>query len=163
MQKSTVYILLGGNLGNLIDTFEKACAHIELKIGTILRKSALYSSKPWGFESNDQFLNQVLSVETTLEAHQVMHALLNIEAILGRTRKQSVKYESRIIDLDLLFYNDLVTHMSDLTIPHPRLQFRKFTLVPLAEIAPELIHPTLHRTVTELLAECKDQSDVKAL
>ena len=163
MNKNIVYVLLGGNLGNTQQIFKRAIEFITIKVGTVLDSSGLYESEPWGFETHNQFLNQVLKIETSLSAPQVMHELLNIEQMLGRLRGAGAQYESRHIDLDVLFFNNDVFDSADLTVPHPRLHLRRFTLLPLSEIAPELPHPTLQKTIKQLLEECEDDLDVTLL
>lgn len=163
MNKNIVYVLLGGNLGNTQQTFKKAIEFLTIKVGTIINASGLYQSEPWGFETHDQFLNQVLKIETSLLAPQVMHELLNIEQMLGRLRGPSAQYQSRPIDLDILFYNQDIFDSADLTVPHPRLHLRRFTLLPLSEIASELQHPTLKKTIKQLLEACEDDLEVTLL
>lgn len=163
MNKNIVYVLLGGNLGNTQQTFKKAIEFLTIKVGTVINASGLYESEPWGFETHDQFLNQVLKIETSLSAPQVMHELLNIEQMLGRLRGPSAQYQSRPIDLDILFYNQDIFDSADLTVPHPRLHLRRFTLLPLSEIASELQHPTLKKTIKQLLEACEDDLEVTLL
>lgn len=160
---NTAFILLGGNLGNMEATFAKACKWLEIKVGTICNKSSNYQTAPWGFESNLPFLNQVVKLETALTPSQLMHELLSIESSLGRTRGNQLGYQSRTIDLDILFYNQAIIDLPHLEIPHPRLHLRRFTLLPLSEIATDYFHPTLQKTVSQLLAECEDQSEAKKL
>lgn len=164
------YILAGGNLGPVRENLRRAKAMIGERIGQVVRASGLYRSPAWGFESPDPFYNVAWAVETTLEPAAVMTALLEIERQLGRERgdapashaaTQAPKtYASRPIDLDILFYDDLALSTPFLTLPHPRLPLRRFALVPLHEIAPNLIHPTLNQTISQLLAVCPDKSEV---
>lgn len=157
------YILAGGNIGPVRENLRRAKAMIGERIGEVVRASGLYRSPAWGFESPDPFYNVALAVETPLEPAAVMQALLEIERQLGRTRPTAPApktYASRPIDLDILFYDDLVLSTPFLTLPHPRLPLRRFALVPLNEIAPNLIHPTLNQTISQLLAVCPDKSEV---
>ena len=163
MSKNRVYVLLGGNLGDTKETFEKALEFITVKVGTIRQTSRLYESEPWGFESRYRFLNQVIELETELSAPQVMHELLNIERMLGRMRGATAQYQSRHIDLDILFYNEEIFDHADLTIPHPRLHLRRFTLMPLDEIASTQEHPVLKKSVRQLLEQCEDHLEVNVL
>jgi 2-amino-4-hydroxy-6-hydroxymethyldihydropteridine diphosphokinase len=176
-----VYILLGSNRGNRQNFIEKALERIEADAGTVSRISALYETEPWGFDDPTPFLNQVVEIETTLAPEDLLEKLLTIEAQLGRIRpldgcgcgipvslnpgKASEKndasiYSGRTIDLDILFYNQHLVFTDRLMIPHPRLHERKFTLVPLNQIAPGFRHPLLKKTISELLHECRDQSKV---
>lgn len=159
---NTVFLLLGGNLGNVSETFRQARRHISLKVGPVRKASSLYQSEPWGFEAETLFLNQVLVVETLLEPAELLEVLLRIEEPLGRKRTRDVM-ESRSIDIDILFYNDQVILTSSLEVPHPRLHLRRFTLMPLVEIAPEMMHPLMGMTMKELLESCEDDLRVEKL
>lgn len=136
---------------------------ISEKAGTILQRSAIYESEPWGFEDDTPFLNQVVEISTELSPALLLEQLLTIETRLGRIRPFdgcgcSVQegYSSRNIDIDILFYGQKLVFTEQLMIPHPRLHERKFTLVPLHEIAPGFIHPLLKKTISVLLQECRD-------
>ncbi len=157
---NTAYLLLGGNMGNRVSTITKAVAHIRALCGKIVKISSLFESDPWGFDDKNRFINQVIKIETAMSAKDLLQELLNIELQLGRVRDNTVNYSSRNIDIDILFFNDEIINEQELKIPHPLLQERKFTLLPLNEIAPDLYHPILNKTVKELLKECKDQLDV---
>jgi 2-amino-4-hydroxy-6-hydroxymethyldihydropteridine diphosphokinase len=150
-----VYLLLGGNLGNKPANFVAARARMSEKTGQIIGQSAIYETEPWGFESADIFWNQVLELETSLSPEEVLAQTQQIEKELGRIRHKN-QYVSRFIDIDLLFYDNQIIQQVNLTIPHPRIQERKFTLVPLCEIAPGLVHPVLKKTIEQLLSECTD-------
>jgi 2-amino-4-hydroxy-6-hydroxymethyldihydropteridine diphosphokinase len=150
-----VFLLLGGNLGNVAVTFEQARQLVLLRIGDITAVSSLYQSEPWGFSSCELFLNQVLELTTQLGPNELLQVLLEIESSMGRTRAAGL-ITSRPIDIDILFYNDQVVVLPQLEIPHPRLHLRRFTLLPLAELAPEMIHPLFAQTVAQLLEECND-------
>lgn len=155
------YLLLGTNLGNKAANLQKALTQLSQKAGSVLKSSAVYETEAWGIEG-DSFLNQVVLLETTLLPDALMEEMLQIESAMGRERSGKGP-ASRTIDLDILFFNDLVLQSEAVTLPHPRLHLRRFTLVPLNEIAPAHPHPWLGKTVGQLLAECKDLSGVKIL
>lgn len=160
---NTVYLLLGSNLGDTSVHLSNAKAHIELKVGTIVKSSSTYHSPPWGFEDANDFVNKVLVVESQLTAMEVLSTILQIEQDLGRKRSNTGVYESRIIDIDMLFYNKDIIKNDTLSVPHPRLHERRFTLLPLHEIAKYFIHPELNLPVWKLLLDCTDRSTVKKI
>lgn len=155
---SLVYLILGGNRGNTEEIFSRAIDLVTSDIGVIKLKSSRYESESWGFES-DIFMNQVIIIQTSLSPFEVLSNIQHIENQLGRTRT-STNYEARTIDIDLLYYEDLVFSSPELTIPHPRIAERKFVLLPLAEIAKDLKDPLTGFTMEEMLKECTDQSKV---
>lgn len=159
---SKLFLLLGGNLGNKKKIFPRALKLVESSIGSIICRSAIYETEPWGFESTDLFWNQVVLIETELTPWQVLENTQQIEKNLGRVR-HSQQYSSRLIDLDLLLYDQLVLQSDSLMIPHPRMAERRFVLEPLAEIAPDYLHPTFNQTISQLLVVCPDQLHVKKL
>jgi len=150
-----LYILLGGNLGDKQKVFSEARERLSLQVGTITNQSAIYETEPWGFESDDIFWNQVHEISTSLSPEEVLLQTQQIEHELGRIRKAN-QYDSRIIDIDILFYGDQIIKTENLVVPHPRIQERKFALVPLSEIAPELIHPIFLKSIKQILVECTD-------
>jgi 2-amino-4-hydroxy-6-hydroxymethyldihydropteridine diphosphokinase len=150
-----VYLLLGGNLGDKKLVFEKAVKLLKESVGEIMQQSHIYETEPWGFESSDLFWNQVLEITTNLLPEEVLSQTQHIELEMGRVRKEH-QYDSRIIDIDILFYGEEIIQLTNLVIPHPRIQDRKFALVPLNEIVPELKHPILNKNINQLLAECTD-------
>lgn len=156
---SGMYLIIGGNIGDRVNYLQKSIHFIEKEIGPIARKSFVYETASWGKTDQNAFLNQVLYVQTTYSAQQVLKICLDIEAKMGRTRDQ--KWDSRIIDIDILFYDHEIIHEDRLQIPHPFIQERRFVLVPLNEIAPMFKHPVLHKTVHLLLQECSDNLEVK--
>ncbi len=156
---NTVYLIIGGNLGDRIKNLQEAILRIEAGVGLISQKSAIFETAAWGFTEQPDFLNQVIEVPTPMSAPEVLQAVLGIELEMGRIR--ITKLGPRNIDIDLLFYNDEVISSPNLQIPHPDLHNRRFVLVPLAELAPHLIHPVLNKSIIELLNECPDLLDVR--
>jgi 2-amino-4-hydroxy-6-hydroxymethyldihydropteridine diphosphokinase len=148
------YLLLGANLGDRKATFQQARHRIEATIGETVIASSIYETAAWGLENQQAFLNQVLAVQTQLPPLMLLSQINFLEAELGRVRE--IRWGARVIDIDILFYGDLVLQTQRLTIPHPELANRRFTLVPLSEIVPDLVHPVLQLTTTELLALCPD-------
>ena len=155
-----VFLGIGTNLGNRESNLEEAVARIREYIGPVLDSSSIYETEPWGFHAKDEFLNKVVKVNTELTPSGLLGRILMIESLLGRVRGQ-VRYSSRLIDIDILLYEDLIVEEESLKIPHPLLQQRKFALVPLCEIASEIIHPVLKKSIDELLEICEDRGDVK--
>ena len=155
-----VFLLLGSNRGDRKEMISQATGEIGNRIGETVKTSSIYETEPWGYNDPESFLNQVLVVETTLNSGEVLNQILEIESGLGRTRTIG-KITGRTMDIDILFYDNLVLHSGLLIIPHPRLHLRRFTLVPLVELDPGKLHPVFNRTVEQLLNECEDQSEVK--
>ncbi|GHA54714.1 2-amino-4-hydroxy-6-hydroxymethyldihydropteridine diphosphokinase [Pontibacter akesuensis] len=153
-----LYLLLGGNLGERTSYLQQARESIAAQVGGIQHCSKIYETAAWGKTDQPSFLNQVLEVKTTLAPEQVLQHINNIEQELGRVRLEH--WGSRVIDIDILFYDSLVLQTQRLTIPHPQLHKRRFTLLPLAEIAPELVHPVLETSIKQLLQECSDTLEV---
>ncbi len=156
-----VYLLTGSNVGNSSALLNEAKLAIQKQVGQIEAASLLYKTAPWGNTNQQDFLNQVLVVNTNLSAIDVLKTILNIELHMGRVRE--IKWAPRTIDIDILFFNHDIINEENLVVPHPLLHQRRFTLVPLAEIAPEYVHPTLHQTNTQLLLQCADDSVVEKL
>lgn len=153
----STYLLIGGNLGNRPLMLSQALKLIRERIGRIVLRSSVYETEPWGFEDSRQFLNQAIKVETPLSPAALLSAILQIELVLGRIRHGD-QYASRVIDIDILFYDDLIISLKHLTVPHPLMHTRRFVLVPLAEIAPNLLHPVLDLSIQQLLVQCPDQN-----
>lgn len=161
---NVVYLCLGGNLSDCLMNFRQTYTLIEEKAVNIVSYSSLYQSKAWGMQDAPDFLNQVIKVETELSAMELMPLLLGIEEKLGRVRSSIAKgYQNRIIDIDILLFNEEGIKTESLEIPHPRMHLRRFALEPLQEIAPEFIHPLLKKNITELLTLCPDTLNVKKL
>ncbi len=148
------YLLTGANLGDRVASLEKAALLIEEHCGQINQSSSLYETAAWGMEDQPAFLNQAHEISTPLNARQLMRKILRMEKTLGRVRKE--KYGPRIIDIDILFFNDEIHEYPLLRLPHPELHKRRFVLEPMMEIAPQLVHPGLGKTITRLLEECTD-------
>ncbi len=151
-----VVLLLGGNIGNVKSVFSETIKLIETLCGKLLLKSNLYESEAWGFSSNNNFLNQAIKIETELSAMDLLKSTQSIELKLGREQKTSIEYQSRLIDIDILFYNSDIINTETLIIPHSKLHLRKFTLDCLMDIIPSYIHPKLKQSIRELHEQCTD-------
>ncbi|WP_338766857.1 2-amino-4-hydroxy-6-hydroxymethyldihydropteridine diphosphokinase [Bernardetia sp. ABR2-2B] len=166
---NTIFLLLGGNLGDREATISEAKKYISLQIGNIEKESSLYQTAAWGVENQPSFLNQVIEISTLLSAQEILFQIEEIEKKLGRKRYQ--KWYARTIDIDILYYENEILEeeendskkQKDLKIPHPFLHQRRFTLVPLVEIAPYFVHPILEKTNKELLEICLDKLPVEQL
>jgi 2-amino-4-hydroxy-6-hydroxymethyldihydropteridine diphosphokinase len=154
MSDVIAYILLGGNLGDRAAYLRQAQQTLATTAGAIVAASAFYETAAWGVENQPAFLNQVLAVRTQLPAPELLAACQAAEQQAGRERLQH--WGTRTLDVDILLYGQAIIATPTLTVPHPALPARRFALVPLAEIAPQLLHPQLHQTVAELLAHCLD-------
>lgn len=155
-----VYLGIGTNLGDRGKNVNEALELIKEHIGPVKKVSSLYETEPWGFKSENDFLNMVAEVETKLKPSGLLGRILMIEAQMGRLRGEK-KYSSRLIDIDILFYGEKILEAKSLVIPHPKLHERRFVLVPLSEIVPDLVHPKLGKTIKALLEGCPDKSRVK--
>ena len=168
----TCYILFGSNMAlrqgsetsDKNGIFVEACLYINNRCGWIVQVSAPYESEPWGFNAEEWFLNRVIVLETSLEPEALLRELLQIEQDLGRERHPDIEgYTSRTVDLDILYYGDRIILTDTLTVPHPRLHRRCFALLPICEVAPNLMHPVFGLTQSELLARCPDMLLVRKL
>ncbi|MGS2727582.1 2-amino-4-hydroxy-6-hydroxymethyldihydropteridine diphosphokinase [Psychroserpens sp. BH13MA-6] len=157
-----VYIALGSNKGDRFKHLQDAVDLIFSEIGTIHNIAKVYNTPAVGFDGDD-FLNTCLVLETTFSAEKVMDKLQQIEKRMGREKRQSDTYESRIIDLDILFYDTCILKSEHLVVPHPEIQNRQFVLQPLKDIAPKLEHPVLKKSMTDLQSECADHSEIEAI
>ncbi len=151
-------ISTGSNMGNRSENLILAQKLIGQFAGTIIQESKIYETSAWGATNQESFYNQVLVLETELNASDLMSKFLEIEAYMGRTRIK--KWEPRIMDIDILFFNDEVIQTPDLSIPHPLSQERRFVLVPLSELIPDFVHPVFNKTMNQLLEECSDAGNV---
>jgi 2-amino-4-hydroxy-6-hydroxymethyldihydropteridine diphosphokinase len=154
-----VFLQLGSNLGDRELLLKNSIIAIENRVGKVVEFSKVYESAPWRVEGQENYLNQILKVKTTLLADEVLSVVLDIENQLGRMRFE--KWGERLIDIDIIFYNDSIIETPDLCVPHKHLHELMFVLTPLHNIAPEMIHPKYNKTVEELLNICNDTELVK--
>ena len=152
-----VFLLLGSNMGDRLSLLHEARTLLAAHAGAVVGQSGCYESEPWGFEADTLFMNQALQIDTRLTPMQLLSAIQRIERQLGRERTTPPGvYASRPIDIDILFYDNLVIDTPALTVPHPLLHRRRFALLPLCDLAPDYTHPVLHKTISELLQQCGD-------
>lgn len=156
-----IFLSLGSNLGDRNQNLVTARALVEVKAGKIVKASAVYVTAAWGKTDQPDFYNQVIEIESILSPDDLLRTTLEIEETMGRVRTEA--WGARTLDIDILLYGNVTVERENLTIPHPRMNYRKFTLVPLAEIAPEVIHPIEQKSIRELLTTCTDTLDVSAL
>jgi 2-amino-4-hydroxy-6-hydroxymethyldihydropteridine diphosphokinase len=150
-----VFLLIGGNMGDRLQNLHQAIALLSAACGPIIQQSAVYETAAWGKTDQAAFLNQALLLNTSLSARELITTVLSVEEKMKRHRIE--KFGPRVIDIDIMFYNEEVIDEPNLIIPHPQLQNRRFALVPLNELAPKLVHPVLNKTLEQLLLECKDE------
>ncbi len=158
MAKKSTYLLIGTNMGQRDANLQLATELLEKQVGKLTKSSSIYETAAWGKENQPGFLNQVLAFETNLKPAELLEKILQIEQEMGRQRLE--KWGSRIIDIDILYFNEKIINQKNLQIPHPYLQDRRFTMVPLAEIAPDFTHPVLKKTNKQLLEICEDRLEV---
>jgi 2-amino-4-hydroxy-6-hydroxymethyldihydropteridine diphosphokinase len=161
MANNKVFIALGSNLGDRAENLKKAIHAIELNIGAIIRQSSVYKTQPWGNSNQPDYFNQVILVHSNMSPEECLFILSSVERQMGRIREE--RWGSRIIDLDLLYVDDIILHTEKLTLPHPGIAQRRFVLVPLVEIAPDIVHPQLQKNQRQLLNDCSDSLEVKLL
>jgi len=155
---NNVYLLIGGNMGDRMANLASARNKINIECGPIITASSIYETEAWGYKEQHAFLNQALQLETLLNAENLLEVILKIEIALGR--KREIPLGPRIIDIDIIYFNDEILNTNALTIPHPSMAERKFVLIPLVEIASNHLHPCLLKTNEVLLKECGDSSVV---
>jgi len=151
MDEHIVYLALGSNLGNRAANLKEAIAALSPQM-EVKAKSKVYETPPWGYTEQEKFLNQVLMVKTYLEPELLLKHLKRLEVALGR--KASFQNGPRLIDIDILFYDDLIFESPELMIPHPRVHERGFVLLPMLDIAPDFVHPVKQKSVRDLIAGC---------
>ncbi len=159
--RSGIFLLLGTNLGDRLSNLAAARTFIQTQVGPIQKESSIYETAAWGKTDQPAFYNQAIVVDTSLSPQELINKVLSIEHELGRVREE--KWGPRLIDIDILFHNDLIVNESSLKIPHIGIPDRRFVLEPLNEIAPDFFHPGLHKSVNELLRMCNDPSTVQRL
>ncbi len=157
-----VYLSIGSNLGDRLQQLQQAVYNIREMVGVVVKISPVYQTPAFGFNA-PYFYNACLLIETSLNSSELLQKILIIEKAMGRTRNQETNYQSRTIDIDVLFVDDEIINQDNLQIPHPEIQNRLFVLKPLSDIAPSKIHPKLHKTITQLLDECDDRSELQKI
>ncbi|MEO6637453.1 MAG: 2-amino-4-hydroxy-6-hydroxymethyldihydropteridine diphosphokinase [Ginsengibacter sp.] len=155
---NTLYVLVGGNMGNRRENLEKALSWLEKEIGMVTKSSSIYETEAWGNNAQPDFYNQAHIIDTKLSAIEAMKNILEIEQKMGRVR--TLKNAARLIDIDILFFNVEVINEPGLIVPHPEIANRRFVLAPLNELSPDLIHPFLHKSIHQLLSTCEDSLEV---
>lgn len=158
MKNLHYFLIMGSNLGDRLNQLDLAKKMIAAEVGDIKKESAVYETQPWGFDDQPWFLNQVIELKSAYAPEELLPRLKAIENKAGRTPAE--KWHARHIDIDILLCGDLVIHKKELTIPHPRLQERNFVLIPLMELAPELVHPVLGKTIEDLYFDSRDTGEV---
>jgi 2-amino-4-hydroxy-6-hydroxymethyldihydropteridine diphosphokinase len=156
------YLMTGSNLGDKANNLKIARKAIENELGTLIGSSSISESEPWGFNHPEYFLNQLFVIQTSFRAQELLEKILQIEEGMGRIRK-SGEYSARTIDIDILFYDDLIINTEQLTIPHPKIAVRRFVLLPLMEIDTSLVHPVTGLTIWEMYRDCRDKLKVSIL
>ncbi len=158
---ASIFILLGSNMGDRHSNLDYGRQEISRSIGGIITASSIYKTAAWGNVDQPDFYNQVIEIHSTFSPEDLLFHLLEIEKMAGRIRRE--KWGPRVLDIDILFYGDFILASENLTIPHPEISNRKFTLLPLVEIAPGFIHPITHKTINQMLLECRDDLAVEKL
>ena len=158
-----VYLLVGGNLDNNLAKYERLFDLLTRYVGKIISKSQFYESSSWGYESSHLFINMALCMETELNPETLIKETQNIESIFGRKNKTQNQYEDRIMDIDIIFYDNIILDIEGLQIPHPRMHLRNFVLYPLNEICSSLRHPIFKKDIATLKHECTDKAIVTSV
>jgi len=156
-----IYLLLGSNLGDRQKILGQAIDLINKNVGKVIQESSIYETEAWGFHDQPPFINQIVEIETTLPPQKILSQILDIEKQLGRKRFK--KWRERTIDIDILYIGNLVIEEPSLQVPHPHLHKRKFTLIPMVELAPSLVHPILKHNQKMLLEKCMDTLKVNQI
>jgi len=157
-----VYFSLGSNQGDRLKNLQSATEQLQNKIGEIQGQSKVYESEPWGYKDQEQYLNQVIHIQTQKMPIEILEIAMQIESELGRKRSGWQGYESRTMDIDILLYDDLEINTKKLTVPHPKMHLRNFVLIPLVEISPNVVHPFFRQTISDLRVNCNDKAMVTA-
>ena len=155
-----VILSLGSNIGKREKTLFSAIKHIESEIGQIISKSSIYETEPWGFKNKNQFLNMAVSVNSELSPRRILETIHKIEHLHGRKPNTTNTYQSRTLDIDIIFYGKRFYYKEDLQIPHIELHKRKFVLIPILEIEPDFKHPLLKQSLKDLLNKCTDDTNI---
>lgn len=158
-----VALIIGSNLDDKKFYLDKAKASLEKHVGNLMKASSVYISPPWGYESTNEYYNQVLIFESDLKPEHVLSFCLRIEQSLGRKRGLEGEYQDRTIDIDILYFGNEVVATDKLSIPHPRMHQRRFCLLPLFEVDPDWQHPTLYLNVQEMIDRCEDLTELRVL
>ena len=156
-------LIIGSNLDNRLEYMNKAIESLQSRVGELISKSSVYVSPPWGYNSSNEYYNQVLLFETHLTPDRLLQYCLRIEKILGRVRTDEEGYSDRTIDIDILFLGDVIMDEEHLIVPHPRMHLRKFCLLPLYEVNPDWVHPILKQDMIHLIDNCGDDSEISRL
>jgi 2-amino-4-hydroxy-6-hydroxymethyldihydropteridine diphosphokinase len=152
------YLLVGVNLDNTPEKYDRLSKMLHKQIGTIVCSSRLYHSEAWGFTSLHGFVNRAIAIETALSPEQLLNKTQDIERLFGRKPNTGNGYQDRSMEIDIIFYDDVVMNTPTLQLPHPRMHLRNFVLKPVQEIAPQHVHPVLLKTVAELSSTCQDKN-----
>jgi 2-amino-4-hydroxy-6-hydroxymethyldihydropteridine diphosphokinase len=159
---NVAFLGLGGNMGDRLGNLRKSLTLLNETCGTIVKASSVYETDAWGSDSEKKYLNQVVQLETLLSAEELLERTLQAELRLGRLRTDK-QNSDRTADIDILLFNSEIRDLKNLHLPHPRLHLRKFVLIPLCEIAPDLLHPVFKKTIHDLLQNCEDNLNVSAI
>lgn len=157
-ESAIVFLGLGSNVGDRLFHLDRAMKLIEMRLGNIIAYSSIYETEPWGNKNQEAFLNTVVQVLVVMSPNETLRVLKKIENELGR--KKEIHWGPRIIDIDILFYNNETIEEGNLIVPHPEIAQRLFVLKPISEIAPEFVHPVLYKNMIDLLSHCSDSSRV---